>query len=47
MKLDCYLRPDNTASRRVAEKLGFRYTDTRYAYDRVLRFYEMARPAKP
>jgi RimJ/RimL family protein N-acetyltransferase len=43
-KLDCYLRPDNAASRRVAEKLGFRYRDTRYAYDRVLRFYEMLRP---
>ena len=42
-KLDCYLRPDNTASRRVAEKIGFRYKDTRYAYDRILRFYEMPR----
>ena len=44
-KLDCYLRPDNTASRRVAEKLGFRYQDTRYLYDRVLRYYELPRPA--
>jgi [ribosomal protein S5]-alanine N-acetyltransferase len=43
-KLDCYLRPDNTASRRVAEKVGFRFTDMRYVYDRVLRFYEMPRP---
>jgi RimJ/RimL family protein N-acetyltransferase len=43
--LDCYLRPDNTASRRVAEKLGFRYRDTRYLYDRPLRFYQLARPA--
>ena len=43
--LDCYLRPDNTASRRVAEKLGFRYRDTRYLYDRPLRFYQLARPS--
>lgn len=41
--LDCYLRPDNAASRRVAEKVGFRYQDTRWAYDRVLRFYRMKR----
>lgn len=46
-KLDCYLRPDNAASRRVAEKLGFRYRDTRYLYDRVLRYYELPRPAAP
>jgi RimJ/RimL family protein N-acetyltransferase len=43
--LDCYLRPDNAPSRRVAEKLGFRYQDTRYLYDRVLRFYRLDRPA--
>jgi RimJ/RimL family protein N-acetyltransferase len=43
--LDCYLRPDNTASRRVAEKVGFRYRDTRYLYDRPLRFYTLERPA--
>lgn len=42
--LDCYLRPDNTASRRVAEKAGFRYQDTRWAYERVLRYYRLARP---
>lgn len=42
--LDCYLRPDNTASRRVAEKVGFRYLDTRYIYDRPLRYYKMPRP---
>jgi RimJ/RimL family protein N-acetyltransferase len=42
--LDCYLRPDNTASRRVAEKAGFRYQDTRYVYDRVLRYYKLPRP---
>jgi len=42
--LDCYLRPDNTASRRVAEKVGFRYQDTRYLYDRVLRYYKLPRP---
>lgn len=42
--LDCYLRPDNTASRRVAEKVGFRYRDTRYIYDRVLRYYKFPRP---
>jgi RimJ/RimL family protein N-acetyltransferase len=45
--LDCYLRPDNTASRRVAEKAGFAYRDTRYIYDRILRYYEMPRPSKP
>ncbi|MCE9523665.1 MAG: GNAT family N-acetyltransferase [Alphaproteobacteria bacterium] len=45
-KLDCYLRPDNAASRRVAEKVGFRYQDTRYLYDRILRFYELQRAAK-
>ena len=45
-KLDCYLRPDNSASRRVAEKAGFRYRDTRWLYDRILRFYELPRPAK-
>lgn len=42
--LDCYLRPDNTASRRVAEKVDFRYQDTRYLYDRVLRYYKLPRP---
>jgi len=42
--LDCYLRPDNTASRRVAEKVGFIYQDTRYLYDRVLRYYKLPRP---
>jgi RimJ/RimL family protein N-acetyltransferase len=41
--LDCYLRPDNTASRRVAEKAGFLYQDTRYLYDRVLRYYKLPR----
>ncbi|MEQ1865703.1 MAG: GNAT family N-acetyltransferase [Micropepsaceae bacterium] len=42
--LDCYLRPDNTASRRVAEKVGFGYQDTRFLYDRPLRYYKLARP---
>lgn len=42
--LDCYLRPDNTASRRVAEKVGFGYEDTRFLYDRPLRYYRLARP---
>ncbi|MEQ1756487.1 MAG: GNAT family N-acetyltransferase [Micropepsaceae bacterium] len=42
-ELDCYLRPDNTGSRRVAEKVGFRYRDTRFVYDRPLRFYQMPR----
>lgn len=42
--LDCYLRPDNTASRRVAEKVGFRYQDTRFLYERPLRYYRMPRP---
>ena len=46
-KLDCYLRPDNAASRRVAEKAGFRYQDTRYLYDRILRYYELPRPNAP
>ena len=41
--LDCYLRPDNHASRRVAEKVGFAYKDTRYLYDRPLRYYKMPR----
>lgn len=41
--LDCYLRPDNTASRRVAEKAGFRYHDTRFLYDRPLRYYKLPR----
>jgi len=41
--LDCYLRPDNHASRRVAEKAGFRYQDTRWAYDRIVRFYRHPR----
>jgi RimJ/RimL family protein N-acetyltransferase len=41
--LDCYLRPDNTASRRVAEKAGFRYEDTRFLYDRPLRYYRLLR----
>jgi RimJ/RimL family protein N-acetyltransferase len=41
--LDCYLRPDNTASRRVAEKVGFRYEDTRFLYDRPLRYYRLFR----
>ncbi|MBP6013232.1 MAG: GNAT family N-acetyltransferase [Alphaproteobacteria bacterium] len=41
--LDCYLRPDNTASRRVAEKVGFTYQDTRFLYDRPLRYYKMPR----
>ncbi len=37
--LSCFLRPDNTASRRVAEKIGFRYHDTRFLYGRQLRYY--------
>jgi RimJ/RimL family protein N-acetyltransferase len=41
--LDCYLRPDNTASRRVAEKVGFSYEDTRFLYDRPLRYYRIER----
>lgn len=41
--LDCYLRPDNTASRRVAEKVGFLYNDTRYLYGRPLRYYRIER----
>jgi RimJ/RimL family protein N-acetyltransferase len=41
--LDCYLRPDNTASRRVAEKVGFIYQDTRFLYDRPLRYYRIER----
>lgn len=45
--LDCYLRPDNTASRRVAEKLAFQYQDTRFLYDRPLRYYKLPRPKGP
>lgn len=41
--LDCYLRPDNTASRRVAEKVGFVYQDTRFLYERPLRYYRAFR----
>jgi len=41
--LDCYLRPDNTGSRRVAEKVGFIYQDTRFLYDRPLRYYRTFR----
>lgn len=41
--LDCYLRPDNTASRRVAEKTGFHYQDTRFLYERPLRYYRAFR----
>ena len=41
--LDCYLRPDNTASRRVAEKVGFGYQDTRFLYGRPLRYYRIER----
>lgn len=42
--LDCYLRPDNTASRRVAEKVGFRYQDTRFMWERPVRYYRLMRP---
>jgi RimJ/RimL family protein N-acetyltransferase len=45
--LDCYLRPDNTASRRVAEKTGFRYEDTRFLYERPLRYYRIFRALQP
>ncbi len=41
--LDCYLRPDNPASRRAAEKVGFRYEDMRFLYDRPLRYYRLER----
>jgi RimJ/RimL family protein N-acetyltransferase len=41
--LDCYLRADNTGSRRVAEKMGFKYQDTRFLYDRPLRYYKLPR----
>jgi len=41
--LSCFLRPDNTASRRVAEKIGFRYRDTRFLYGRPLRCYLISR----
>lgn len=43
--LDCYLRPDNPASRRVAEKVGFRYEDMRFLYDRPVRYYRLFRPS--
>jgi RimJ/RimL family protein N-acetyltransferase len=39
----CNLRPDNTASRRVAEKLGFSYQDTRFLNERPVRYYRLLR----
>ena len=43
--LEAYVRPDNTASQRVAGKLGFFHVDQRFLYDMKLNFYELARPA--
>ena len=43
--LDCYVRPDNTASQRVAGKLGFQLIDERFIYAMTLNFYQLARAA--
>jgi RimJ/RimL family protein N-acetyltransferase len=42
--LEAYVRPDNTASRRVAEKCGFRLIDERFLYAMTLEFYQLPRP---
>ncbi|MBI1211249.1 MAG: GNAT family N-acetyltransferase [Alphaproteobacteria bacterium] len=41
--LDCYVRPDNTASQRVAAKAGFSLVDQRVLYDMNLNYYTLAR----
>ena len=38
------IRPENTASCRVAEKLGMREAGTRHAYGRELALYRVSRP---
>lgn len=41
--LDCYVRPDNTASQRVAAKAGFELVDERILYNMQLNYYTLAR----
>jgi RimJ/RimL family protein N-acetyltransferase len=41
--LDCYVRPDNTASQRVAAKAGFSLVDQRVLYEMTLNYYSLAR----
>ena len=41
--LDCYVRPDNTPSQRVAAKAGFSLVDERFLYDMTLNYYTLAR----
>ena len=38
------IRPENAASRRVAEKLGMREAGTRHAYGREMALYALSRP---
>jgi RimJ/RimL family protein N-acetyltransferase len=41
--LDAYVRPDNTASQRVAGKLGYRLIDQRFLYAMTLNYYTLDR----
>jgi len=41
--LDAYVRPDNTASQRVAAKVGFALIDRRFLYAMTLDYYALAR----
>jgi RimJ/RimL family protein N-acetyltransferase len=41
--LDAYVRPDNTASQRVAAKVGFALVDQRFLYARMLNYYALTR----
>lgn len=40
------IRPENAASRRVAEKLGMREEGTRHAYGRAMALYAISRPRR-
>lgn len=41
--LDAYVRPDNTASQRVAAKVGFALVDQRFLYAMTLNYYVLTR----
>ena len=41
--LDAYVRPDNSASQRVAAKLGYCLIDERYLYGMTLNYYTLTR----
>jgi len=41
--LDAYVRPDNTASQRVAAKLGYCLIDQRHLYGMTLNYYTLER----